>query len=122
MIRNNRELTSLTLSCELGRDTIFQVQRQNIPGTQTLYSRYTDTIFQVHRHNIPGTQTIFQVHRHNIPGTQTGFQWTPHYRYTIIKEYHIPGTLEDSHIIAGTKLLMDTIFQVQRYILNGRLI
>jgi hypothetical protein len=25
MIRNNRELTSLTLSCELGRDTIFQV-------------------------------------------------------------------------------------------------
>lgn len=30
MVRNNRELTSLTLACELGRDTIFQVRIRRI--------------------------------------------------------------------------------------------
>ena len=40
MVANNRNLTSLTLSCELGRDTIFQVINTNREYIYTIFIIY----------------------------------------------------------------------------------
>jgi len=45
MVANNRNLTSLTLSCELGRDTIFQVFIINLCTLQSFHFKVKKIIY-----------------------------------------------------------------------------